>query len=364
VAVNRWGAPVFCAMLDVGPAFLYIIHRTPINDYALTLLAKLVLIIMMRLPAAQLLVRVWPFLLYLCGVALLGLGFLGAPTQDCLQLIGFSLQIGLTIAIVHPEQMRVYLAVYGYALLANFLIYLDYVAREKIPLFGDRYYYFSGFHYNLGAEIGATGLACAAAVLDGRVFFVAWAVETISIYLMQGRSALLLSVGLAGLMLFRLTSSLALKYRFALWGGVSAASAMAILLSQRLFAAGIDFVSTVFLLNDPYRGTASGFSGRTQGWQAAIAEILQHPFVGGGAGYFGRWHLPPPHNLVLFLGAQFGVLCLPMLGLIVYKYACLYRLNRRLFYIWLQFLPLLLFNDRSFNLNPYPYVLYCVLFSV
>jgi hypothetical protein len=74
--------------------------------------------------------------------------------------------------------------------------------------------------------------------------------------------------------------------------------------------------------------------------------------------------LSPPHNLVLFFMAQFGVLGIPMLGYIIHKYKKLFTLERFRFFLWAQFIPLVLLNDRMFNMNPYPFVFYIVLLAV
>ncbi len=351
-------------MLDIGPIASYVFAKGTTKFYLLTLTAKLFIVIANRLPAAARLQHVWPFLCFTMMVALFDLTFLASPLPDVVQLIGFTLQAALTLILVRPDQLRSYLGTIGAILLANFALYLLFLHDGLIGQHYDRYYYFGDYHPNLGAEIAATGIACAAAALDGWVFLIALALETAAINFMQGRSALLVAAGVAVVLALKQTAKLTRRYQR---GGIAiifAALAALTLFWEPLQLAVAGLVSQALLLNDPNRGTSSGFTGRTQGWHDATMAFLQSPICGMGVGYFDNPAIWPPHNLLLFLAAQFGVFGLPVMCLIFYKYYRLFLVDRMLFYIWLQFLPLLFFNDRIFNLNPYPFVFYIVLLAV
>ncbi len=351
-------------MIDVAPVFLYVVHRSPIPYYGLTLAMKLLVALIVRLPAQRLLVSNWPFLVYLALVGLADAAFLDVKLAAAAQILGFTAEIALTLAIVKPDQLHDYLAVYACALLVNFMIFLAMVERGRVPMLGARYFYFAGAQPNLGAEIAAVGIACAAVTLDAGFFLIFWTVELSAITMLQGRSALIMATGTAIAVLARGLLNAVRRQRYFGIAWVCAGLGSICLAFSTVSAAVANLVSAGLLLNDPYRGAGSGFSGRTQGWGHAFAEMQQAPLFGGGVGFFDARKLLPPHNIGLFLGAQFGFLCLPMLGMIAYKYWKLWQADRWKFLLWLQFLPLLLFNDRSFNMNPYPFVFYVLLLSV
>ncbi len=357
-------ASVVCAFLDVAPVFLYVINRSPVHYYILTVLAKLAMVVMLRLPASRYLVRNWPFLMYLALLGLFDLAWLDVPLSAALQLLGFVVEIWLTLAIVRREQLRGYFAVYAVALAVNFAIFLCMIKLGRVPSHFGRYYYYDGFQPNLGAEIAAVGVACAALALDTKWFLLCGTLDAISIFLLEGRSAILLTVGITVLMLGRAAYRIVKRLQFTGMAVLVFGLAGLCLGGAMLAPIVVHGVDAALLLNNPYRGTSSGFSGRTEGWQNAIIAFLEAPVTGAGTGYFDTRKLLPPHNLLLFLGAQFGVFAVPMLLLLVMKYWRLWRVNPWWFLLWLQFAPLLMFNDRSFNLNPYPYVFYLLLFSV
>ncbi len=357
-------APLACALLDVGPIFLYIFGHSPVPLYGFTAAAKLLIAITARVPAAERLAGAWPLLAYIAILTLFDLAFLDVNEVDAVQVLGFVVEIGLTLSIVSPAQIRAYLAVYGYAIFLNFVIYLWAAHHGEVPQQVGRFFYFAGLHPNLGSEIAATGIVCAAAAFPGWLFVLAWFVELSSILLMEGRAAMLVAAGIAVVMLARRISRFGRKYRFGGLAVIATTAAAFVALFRPISARLARSASNALLLNNPYRGTSSGASGRSEGWHDAIVAFLRQPLTGAGVGYFDNPMLAPPHNLVLFFMAQFGVLGIPMLGYIIYKYKKLFTLERFRFFLWAQFIPLVLLNDRMFNMNPYPFVFYIVLLAV
>jgi O-antigen ligase len=79
--------------------------------------------------------------------------------------------------------------------------------------------------------------------------------------------------------------------------------------SERAFG----LLSQLFLLDDPYRGGASGFSGRNELWQAGLDVFYAHPWFGVGAGmlkYFitAFGDIDHAHNGYLNTLDQFGAI--------------------------------------------------------
>ncbi len=357
-------APLLCGLLDVGPIFLYIFGHSPVPFYSATLAAKLLIAITARVPAAARLAGAWPLLAYIAILTLFDLAFLDVNAFDAVQVLGFVVEIGLTLSIVNPAQIRAYLAVYAYAILLNIMLYVWEVHHGYVGQQAGRFFYFQGLHPNLGSEIAATGMICAALAFPGWLFALAWLVEISAVLLMQGRAAMLVAAGIAIVMSARGASRFGQKYRFAGLAAMVAAAAAFVALFQPISEKLARSASNDLLLNNPYRGASSGVSGRDIGWHEAIAAFERSPLTGVGVGYFNDPMLAPPHNLPLFFLAQFGVLGLPMLGYIIYKYKKLFTQERFRFLVWAQFLPLLLLNDRMFNMNPYPFVFYVVMLAV
>jgi hypothetical protein len=62
-------------------------------------------------------------------------------------------------------------------------------------------------------------------------------------------------------------------------------------------------------------------------------------------------------------GPPFGILSLLIVVMILFLYYDLYKINRQWLYGLGTVPVLMMFNDRFFNLNPYPFLLYVVLFA-
>jgi O-antigen ligase len=122
-----------------------------------------------------------------------------------------------------------------------------------------------------------------------------------------------------------------------------------------------DAVSNIFLLNDAHRGVESGGSGRSDLWQWSLEIFQQSPLVGHNLTYFESIGFIGSHNFVLYGLAQYGLMSLFLFGSIIYAYISLARRNTYRFAVLACAIPLLFFNDRFTNLNPYPFIFFILL---
>jgi O-antigen ligase len=131
----------------------------------------------------------------------------------------------------------------------------------------------------------------------------------------QSRSAL--AAAILGLFVFA-----SLKAKQFKRGRVAFALACAALLCTVLLLTYYDavesWVSSLFYLNDRYRGLGTGFTGRVDAWQEALDLFLRNPAFGVGFRMHERYMttLSSAHNGYLSLLAEVGVVgTIPVLGL-------------------------------------------------
>ncbi|MEI9915007.1 MAG: hypothetical protein WDN29_03495 [Methylovirgula sp.] len=86
------------------------------------------------------------------------------------------------------------------------------------------------------------------------------------------------------------------------------------------------------------------------------------PIIGNGADFFDRNGVEI-HNFFLFGLSEFGLLSLIIYGMIFYLFYDLYRTDKKWFVCFLGIPVFWMFNDRFFNINPYPFLFYVVLFA-
>ena len=123
-------------------------------------------------------------------------------------------------------------------------------------------------------------------------------------------------------------------------------------------------LNDVFLINDPFRGLNSGFSGRLGTWKEAINIFRDAPFFGIGLGQTRNLTLDFfIHSAPMLLLSEFGSLSLIILGIVVFKmYFIIRQKDFELFSIILCSLPLLLFQARSIDINIFPILLWILIF--
>lgn len=248
-------------------------------------------------------------------------------------------------------------------------MYLTYVSMDMISHKGDRYYFFSDSHPNLGGELISSAVIMATISLKPKHFFMLAVPALYCTFLLQSRTstiAILISV----FCFITLWSKWKFGWKATRWailttpalllGVFASLSAIGSEETQEAFDLLFD---SVFLVDDEYRGGESGFSGRDQHWGDAIEVIMNHPFFGAGPNFMDRLGVLQPHNWILYAISQFGFLGLVLvLVFIAAAYEAARRDPIRLAVLTPLFVPWLL-NDRFLNFNAYPFILYIVVFT-
>jgi O-antigen ligase len=220
-----------------------------------------------------------------------------------------------------------------------------------------RYNYFGDSHPNLGSEIIAMSVIYAACVLSPIRLAAFSLVSIYAINFMQGRAGLIVCLLATVMGIFTRIENP--RNRAAL----AAAVIFAFLLSLTVYhETTITYLNSILLLNDEHRGSDTGFVGRDELWGGAWDAFLQSPVIGNGAGFEERLDVNP-HNFFLFGLALFGSLSIFVFGVIIYLYYELFKKNISWFSILIITTIMFVFNDRFFNLNPYPFFLYVALFA-
>lgn len=347
---------VIIGMLDASVPFSYFLHISSDLWQELALVLKVALCLYsiktIRLG------RLAAYSLYgLAAIVLISYGVGGAGLDDYIKVIGFIANLLLTLLIIRRSNLPAYVFACVCTIGISTLVYLGMVETGGIQAIWGRYSYFADTEPNLGSEIIAISIVLSTCVLAPRYFVFFAAPSLYAISLMQGRSGLFVSI-----------VALVVKLYFSIEQPKTRAITTIILvfIGLVLYVFLLDTVSayfnTLFLIDDEYRGTSTGFTGRDELWGAAWNYFLKSPVIGNGVVNYAESGVEP-HNFFLFGLTKFGLLSLLIFGVIIYLYYELYRSNRQWFY-GLSAIPILwIFNDRFLNLNPYPFLLYVVLFA-
>jgi len=281
----------------------------------------------------------------------------GSQAADYVRIFGFLAHVFVTLAIVRRDNLATYLKACVGTLFLTTLIYLVAAKTGHIDTTVGRYSYFHHSHPNLGSEIIAMSIVLAACVLDWPALLIVTLPSLYAIYLMEGRAALVVALVAVGARL--IYDEWHDKKRLALiLGGLVSVGVAALLVSNK--AASV--LNSIFLIHDKYRGIGSGFVGRDQLWSVAWHWFMASPIIGNGAGFFDRYNVEV-HNFFLFGLSEFGLLSLIIYATIFYLCYELYRTNKKWFFCFLGIPVFWMFNDRFFNINPYPFLFYVVLFA-
>jgi len=263
----------------------------------------------------------------------------------------------ITLTIIRRDNLYKYILTCVSVLFVSTLAYLIAVKTGQVVNTFGRYSYFNGSHPNLGSEIIAMSVVLAACVLSWPSFIALCIPSLYAIYLMQGRAALLVALITILSKLFfdqRRNKARLIVVSVVIFTGL----AVLLYVSDTAY----NYVDSIFLLHHKYRGLNTGFTGRDQLWSVAWNYFLASPIIGNGAGFFDRYKVEV-HNFFLFGLSEFGILSLVIYGTIFFLFYDLYRTNRSWFYSFIGIPVFWMFNDRFFNINPYPFLLYIVLFA-
>ncbi len=276
------------------------------------------------------------------------------------QATAFAASLIGTLAIITPGNTLTYLKTVCVALTASAALYLFWVAAGMIETHYGRYRYFSGYHFNLGSEIAV--IACLAGSLSlkrTKMLFLVFIVNIFPVLLMQGRSALIAIILNALVMVIydneghKILDRYITKRRLILL----AASVCGIVVMT-------PYIIDALLINDLHRGIASGYVGREERWNEALETFIQHPFTGLGYLAHSELNLENPHNFFFIGLSELGLLFLAPILVLAILFFKIFRQNRRDALLLASLIPLFAFNARLFNLNPYPFIFFTMIFSL
>jgi len=272
----------------------------------------------------------------------------------------FLVHLVLTSTLIGGQPLRRYLLAPVLIISSSALFHVSLCLTHRMPSWWGRFLYFGYNQFNLGGEIEAIGCMTAALLLPRLLFFPVVAALLFDMNLMQTRSAMLTGFAtILVVLLFdahrRLTGRRTLALLFIV--PIAALLVVGVGVGGQLG----DAVSNVLMLNDANRGVASGGSGRADLWEWSLQLFNASPIVGHDLGYFESIGFIGSHNLFLYGLAQYGLMSLLFFGSLIYAYVVLSRSDLFRFAVMLCALPLLLFNDRFTNLNPYPFIFFILL---
>jgi hypothetical protein len=279
------------------------------------------------------------------------------------RLFGFCIQIILTATIIGHDRLFLYLKTASLSIAATSITHTALCFTGAIPENYGRFFYFGGSHPNLGAEIGAVGVLAAALSMSWKQLIPTTIAIASSVIMLQGRSALL-AIAL-------LISIRAMQFLFA-WGGRSPSLALTGMSLTSVLAATIianysalaEKIGGLFMLTDQYRGIGTGFVGRSERWSHAYDLFTQQYVFGVGASYFESRAEIGPHNYFLYGLTTMGVLGFSVfISVMSVLYYAIFKSDRRSAVILFGIAPLLVFNDRMININPYPFLFYVILLA-
>jgi O-antigen ligase len=353
--------PLFGA-IDGASGFMALLHLPVAAWYGPTVAIKLLFLAWTR--PSLVMPSGWTSLFVATTATMIVLTLLAGIVEPTpyFQAAGFLVEFLLTILILRHSDLPPYLLGATGTILASASIHAIMCVTHHMTVEWGRFDYFNGEHPNLGGEIAAAGSMAAVIALPRIPALAVIAVLFADSYLLQARAAMIAEVVSAAVPLMfnearRLTP---MRASILVLVGTSSALAMGVVgLSQNALGVG----NLLMLTNDVHRGFATGFSGRTELWSIAIRLFQESPLLGHGFGYFDTIGYLGPHNIVLYGLAENGVASLGCFLAVAGAYTRLARRDLYAFAAAAAMLPLLIFNDRFINLNPYPFLLYVLLFA-
>jgi O-antigen ligase len=370
-----WNIPAWLAttlplgLLDGAVGFAYLLHIGIVRWHAAVLAAKLVLMLL-RMRYIRTIPKVGMYMLmsilFLIATSLIS-GINGL--SPLVAALGFTAEFVVTLAIIDATppvpgakkaDYTLYAAGVACAIGLTASIHFIMAHMGRIPALWGRYLYFNWTQPNEGGEMAAAGAIAAMLGLPR------WRAIALTMVLIADTSLLQSRAGL-------ITEALCIIVRlcFDAERKLYRSSAILIGISMILLAIkgalfGMDdpilsHVSSALMMDDHYRGMGSGFSGRSGLWDVAIQLFGESPIIGHGLGFYDSIGYIGPHNILLYGLGEYGLTAMPFLGCIVYAFYQKAKSSIFIFMIMLSSVPLLLFNDRFMDLNPYPFVIYIFL---
>jgi O-antigen ligase len=264
--------------------------------------------------------------------------------------------------VLSDENIGLYMKAFGLSCLlacVTFLYQLNFVplnADNGVWEASGRYTFIYGTQPNLGGEVLLSGFVAFCIARVNTVFLAAvFVLFFAALNLLESRAAMLSILMAFSLYIY------AEKIRW-----FSPASRIAVVVSLVLIVTSLlvfnrQYISNLFLLDDQYRGVGTGYVGREDHWASAWETFTESPIFGIGFGYF-RDGAVTPHSMWLGMLSIMGLMSVFIVIAMFQNAWRVYTINTSIFLLVLSFLPMTVFNDRFLNLNPYPFLLFIILF--
>lgn len=277
--------------------------------------------------------------------------------EGVIQPVGTLISLALTIVVLSDQNLTAYMKAFGFSCFLSCLTFLFQLnVGEAVWTQSGRYTFIYGTQPNLGGEILFTGfIAFCIGRLNTKLILATFVLFFFAIDLLQSRAA----------MLSMLIAAFVYVYvekirRFAPINRVAIISILALIVTAYCVF-NMETLSDLFKLEDEYRGVGTGFVGREERWESAWNAFLQFPLFGVGFGYF-KADIPSPHSMWLGMLSMMGLMSFFIVKAMLQNSWRIYSANKTAFLFLLSFLPMTIFNDRFLNLNPYPFLLFILLF--
>jgi O-antigen ligase len=241
-------------------------------------------------------------------------------------------------------------------------VFLVFVSAIHIAFFAQyiwgRANYF-GQHANLGGEF----LFSAVAVLSfNKNRLLRWACYGLAFYVLLALQARAAIIGIAIVAAFAEWPRRRGDLTMMLISGLAAlvvASLAALVVPSIGEALGNFIAKDVMMVDDPYRGAGSGFSGRDGTWAYGFALLEQHPILGTGLNQSGEDLMREPvHSGYLKNLVEFGIPGMLLNLALLFAIPMAATRNLRRAGIIFAGCFVYIFNARNVNLNIYPFILW------
>ncbi len=118
------------------------------------------------------------------------------------------------------------------------------------------------------------------------------------------------------------------------------------------------------MFDDVHRGSDTGFVGRADRWYFAWHAFLERPLTGRGLGSYAALDLDSLAQFLSLRPREMGLLSVPLFLMIIAMGLKAYRLHGWKVVSLVPVGVLMVMNDRFMNLNPYPFLLWVLLFAL
>lgn len=353
---------VVVGMLDVSVSASYFFGIEIVWWYALTLILKLGTVALLRVPGRSTVLSNLSALSALAILLIVSSWMGNAAATVWMAALGFMAHLSLTLMALRADAVTVYLKAVAYSGMAVAVAYDLAAISGAIEVVYGRYRFFGGSHPNLGSEIIAMTTVAAGMSLGLRRFALVALPGVLAVSLMQGRAALLVIL-LA--ILVRLYQGAAVTRRLLVTGiSIVGLLVLVVLLVEPVHDWLGAALNTAFLIDDTNRGLGTGFVGRSERWRMAWNAFVDKPLLGQGFGYYETTGVESAHNFFMYAFVEFGLLALPIFIYLLRGLTRMARLDKEQFIRFAPIIVLAVFNDRLFNLNPYPFVAIVLLVTV